>query len=182
MLTPSSSWTSKSQDSFKAYMGKILGAWQDGIAAMLEQLFDGSETSVKVLTHTISQGKVIAGGYPNAPGDQPPTQPGDADAKTMKDAFVHSFYGYMVPALWRASGKNAFVMDTGYGCDGGNLDQVFLPKDARTACYKGKLYALAYPDEQLSVQDHFLNPPGLKHLDGNQDNWGGVTPEEIILG
>ncbi|EPE06554.1 glycoside hydrolase family 18 protein [Ophiostoma piceae UAMH 11346] len=180
-----SSWTAESQDSFKAYMGQTIDAWDTINSNTLAQVFDGSDNSLDMLWTIISDGKLTEGGVD---GGVVPVSI-DADNNTLKNSINGGFYAASIPAVWRLSGKAAFIMDTGVGCSD-SVPDTLSDDDAKVsnACIDDKLYLLGYPkggyDDHCNAHGDgcdptkFKLPPGYDALDGSA--WGGVTLENLI--
>lgn len=183
-------WTAESQDSFSATMGSVLWGWSNATAAQLWTLFNGSDTSITLLTSLISDGKLIEGN-----GGAPEVGDSVSDSTSSDvEAFIgKAFFGYSIPTLWTISGSAAFVIDSGYPCSAQNPLGDYMTnatQESTYTCYNDKLYYLVYPDgtEDGCSDDHtakcthklFTAPPGLDTLGSSR--WGGITLSELIEG
>ncbi|TQV98247.1 glycosyl hydrolases family 18 [Cordyceps javanica] len=192
-------WTDGSQKEFSHYIGQSLYVWDNITAVDLGNLFDGSDESINKLTDLMADGKFIDG-YSGADGplkrdselavrdDSNLGTPSDDEKTSMKDAFLKSFYGFAIPAIWKASGHHPFIIDTGFDCDHD------AGKTLKSACYEGKRYQLADPDGKSHPCDEhncglitcscpdsdFSSLKGADLLTGS--DWGGIKVEDIIVG
>ncbi|KGO58768.1 Glycoside hydrolase, superfamily [Penicillium expansum] len=183
-------WTAESQDSFSATMGSVLYGWSNATANQLYTLFNGSETSITLLTTLISDGKLIegSGGAPSVG-----YQVSDSTSSDVEAFIGKAFFGYSIPTLWTISGSAAFVIDSGYPCSAQNPLTDYMTastQESTYACYNDNLYYLVYPDgtedgcsdqhEEKCVKKYFTAPPGLDTL--SSTTWGGITLSELIEG
>ncbi|KAL4877049.1 hypothetical protein BJY04DRAFT_231180 [Aspergillus karnatakaensis] len=184
-------WTPEKQDAFSNYMGQSISAWGDATERSLRALFDGSDSSIELLTELISDGKLIEGDGETV--FVPPTDPDELPEDTasgLRRSLSHTFYGFAIPTLWTVSGKYPFVVDSGFDCNAENpLDDYLKDETMETTgtCFEGKLYFLAHPDGEAFTCDdshctdnQFSSLPGVDTLDG--DIFGGITVEDIIKG
>ncbi|KAJ6445148.1 Lysine--tRNA ligase [Purpureocillium lavendulum] len=176
-------WTSDAQDQFSNYLGQSLYVWDNITTVDLRDLFDGSDKSIDRLTTIISGGTFIDGVTDEATHEQ---------KKSVEDSFIRAFYGFAIPAVWKASGHHPFIIDTGRNCD--DDDGSKYTKDLKSACHDGRLYQLADPDGKSHPCSHncgfpggcscpdssFSSLKGVGELDGS--SWGKVKVEDIIIG
>ncbi|THC88729.1 hypothetical protein EYZ11_011829 [Aspergillus tanneri] len=187
-------WKPEAQDEFSNYMGQVINGWANVTSLALEELFNGSPESIKILEDTISNGKLIEDGK----FESEPRETGNVKNE-LRANIQKCFFGYSIPALWQVSKAYAFIIDAGHGCDEGKQLSNYLDDDtmdATGACVDGRQYYLAYPDgdavechcvyhdgghcERVCVDNKFSAPPGLDSL-GN-GNFGGITRDDLIKG
>jgi hypothetical protein len=186
-----SGWTVEKQDAFSDYMGQAVNAWANITEMALQQIFDGSDTTL--ITALIAGGQFIEGGVNGAQRDPDVTAGGTTQA-TLEAAIAKSMFAFAIPALWGLAGTRAFVLDSGYDCGTVDPETDYLSTSTMhttAGCYNGKLYYLVNPDgdaQSCSVTDHttictdneFSVPPGISTLDGTR--FGGVTVTDLITG
>lgn len=178
-------WTSAKQDEFSHYLGQSLYVWDQITTQDLSDLFDGTDKSLDRLTTLVSGGTFIDG-----VGDS--REASDDQNKTVEDSTVRAFYGFAIPAIWKASGHHPFIIDTGRDCNDKAKDDD--DKSLKSACYQNKLYKLADPDGKSHPCTYecgfpggctcsdtpFSSLKGVGELDGK--SWGGVTVKDLIIG
>lgn len=54
----SNGWTVQSQESFSAYLGQVIFAWQNSTEINLRLLFNGTDSYIAVLGDVIQDGKI----------------------------------------------------------------------------------------------------------------------------
>ncbi|KAM5447956.1 hypothetical protein McanCB56680_008038 [Microsporum canis] len=183
------SWTGAKQDEFSNYLGETIYAWGNITSVTLEDLFDGSDKSIAMLTGIISDGKLIDG---KVDGDFKRHESGPKyDA-----AIARTIFGFAIPAIWTAAGTFPFVIDSGYPC--GTIDPLdtYLSVEtmhATASCVDDKLYYLASPNgeaqtctitgvgQQECHNSKFSAPPGIEFLN-HGNSYKGVTLDDLIKG
>ncbi|KAF4439699.1 glycosylhydrolase family 18-6 [Fusarium austroafricanum] len=189
LTTEGADWTVKKQDSFKSYMGQVLDGWGKLANASLVQLFNGSDSSIDVLSEVISDGKMLLDGKVSVDSQPNLNLQGDIEK---------SFYGFTIPTLWRISDTYAFVLDSGYDCLKEYPVKEYADKktmDATSTCYEGRRYYLFHPKgdatecrndcttkdcQQTCKNNKFSTPPGIESLNGTA--FGGITVKDLIAG
>jgi hypothetical protein len=185
---PPTEWTDKKQAMFSHYMGVAIASWATAASDVASSLFDGSDGSVKAL------GNLIAGGQFTDGLDNRPTIDREPELRVN---LAKTFFGYSIPALWRASANYAFVLDSGFGCDVDKPLHDYLDEDtmeATGACVDGRQYYLVHPAGDSKVcrcagtdengcqfecsNNKFSAPPGIEDL----SRFGNTTKEDIIAG
>ncbi|PTD02778.1 Killer toxin subunits alpha/beta [Fusarium culmorum] len=196
---PDTTWTVERRDDFKSYMGQVLDGWQTLANASVASLFNGSNPeSVKTLWSLISDGKMIDAGVK---GDGSIIIKDDGVSYIdLKKHVAKTFYGYIIPTVWRVSETYAFILDSGYDCYAEYPSEDYVTKeamDATSTCYGGRRYYLVYPKEdniggcindctwngQCSTtckKNKFIAPPGLSTL--NATSFGGITAQDLVVG
>ncbi|KAL4946925.1 hypothetical protein BDW69DRAFT_190731 [Aspergillus filifer] len=105
-------WDEDDEMAFKSYMGSIWRGWKNWTELASRVLFNGSESTVTLLTKMIKDGKLIEG---SSAGNEGEEEMGAADQRAY---IAKSFYVYVIPQVWQRSGQNVFVVDTdGLECD-----------------------------------------------------------------
>ncbi|KAF3392821.1 hypothetical protein F1880_008720 [Penicillium rolfsii] len=182
-------WSDDDQDAFMTYLGKSAGFWDKANTIALATLFDGNDSSIDQLKTLIADGHFVNGASDLGKDD---AFDGKVGNETVSSAFAKAYYGFAIPTVWQASGHHPFIIDTQRSCtsdsDGGD-DKL------ASACYAGKLYKLADPDgdsrycrenPQTGMQcgdDLYNDFSTLSGIDELTDGaWGGVTPQDIIVG
>ncbi|RAK80256.1 glycoside hydrolase [Aspergillus fijiensis CBS 313.89] len=168
-------WTAQSQDSFTATLGSVISGWANVTQNQLWDLFNGSETSITLLTQMIANGNLIEGSGA-VPSVSPSTTP---ETTTQIESSINkAFFGFAIPSVWAVSGADAFVVDSGYNCSAQNPLSGYMTaatQEATYSCYNDKLYYLCGEDAT-----YFTAPRGLSSLGG--DAWGGITLDDLIKG
>lgn len=200
MSDPNEPWTANTQDRFSSYMGSIITGWANVSTITLRNLFDGSDKSIDTLWDLISDGKLISGSITDdesiAVGSDFPDHMSDNDLRANIEKAV---FGFAIPALWGESKAYPFIIDSGDGCDGNNIEK-YMDEDTMTltgSCVDGKKYYLASPDgnarkceckkrpggaacENVCTVQKFSAPKGLDSL--GDGAFGGVTKDDLIRG
>ncbi|CAG8890307.1 unnamed protein product [Penicillium egyptiacum] len=188
-------WTDQAQDQFSNYLGQALYVWDNVTRVDLRNLFDGSDKSIERLTELMSEGKFNSGSNVKDGKTGEGTmgeEPTKLQRQSVEDSFVRAFYGFAIPAVWKASGHHPFIIDTGRDCGDKGVSK--YTKDLKSACYGGRLYQLADPDGKshpcnsncgfpggcTCPDSPFSNLKGEKELDGK--SWGKIKVEDIIIG
>lgn len=203
-----SPWTPEKQDSFSNYMGQIVDGWANITSIALKKIFDGTPESLDVLWDAMSEGKLAEGKYGHGTddgddNDDDKEEVSENDKNELRANIQKTFYGFAIPAIWRASETYAFILDSGYGCEEDHPASDYLEDDtmdATDACIDNRRYYLVYPDGDSKilesscvggddncatdryVRNKFSKPPGLGSLGGKDRNFGGITREDLIKG
>ncbi|CAK7236302.1 hypothetical protein SEUCBS140593_009574 [Sporothrix eucalyptigena] len=183
----SNGWSVQSQESFSAYLGQVIFAWQNATEINLGLLFNGTDSYIAVLGDAIQDGKMIGGdnGFPLAPGASGTTE-SIADIETT---IAKALFAYAVPTVWQLSGIYPVVIDSGFTCDtplDANLasasELTLATAKASMVCYDNEIYFLVYPDSQGGSVDLpvFQPCPGLDALDGTA--FGGLSASDLVAG
>jgi hypothetical protein len=181
------------QDAFSDYLGQVVTGWGNLTEQSLMYLFNGSASSIALLTSTISNGKLIEGG-----GLDTNVNAGSSTEtlSALAGDIAMGFFAYAIATIWRLSSNYAFVLDSGYDC-GAAPTIATLTSEIQSntgGCYNGKQYYLVYPSGGSTVctenctphcqtecqPNTFSAPPGLDTLDGSR--WGGLTIDQLITG
>ncbi|RAH64784.1 glycoside hydrolase family 18 protein [Aspergillus aculeatinus CBS 121060] len=197
-------WTAQSQDSFTATLGSVISGWANVTQNELWNLFNGSETSITLLTQMIANGNLIegSGAVPSVSSSTTPETTTQIESSINK-----AFFGFAIPSVWAVSGTDAFVVDSGYNCSAQNPLSDYMTaatQEATYSCYNDKLYYLVRADGKWSGcpaekklgkradcpdcgtsecgedATYFTAPPGLSSVGG--DAWGGITLDDLIKG
>ncbi|WEW59000.1 hypothetical protein PRK78_004468 [Emydomyces testavorans] len=183
-------WTEEKQKEFSHYLGQTIYAWNNITAVALRQLFDGSDSSIEILTSIISDGKCIDG-KSIGPHNYPPKDAGDV----LLAIATKSFFAFAIPNIWHVSGTFPFIIDSGYDCSAQDPLTKYLSVETMRAtfgCVDNRLYYLASPkgDAQIDSEDAnhvpikidnmFSAPPGINWLDGK--SFGSITVADLIKG
>ncbi|PYI14800.1 glycoside hydrolase, partial [Aspergillus violaceofuscus CBS 115571] len=116
----------------------------------LWNLFNGSETSIALLTRLIANGNLIEGSGA-APSVTPSTTP---ETTTQIESSINkAFFGFAIPSVWAVSGAAAFVVDSGYPCSAQSPPSDYMTaatQGATSSCYNDRLYYLVRADGKWS--------------------------------
>lgn len=174
-------------------MGQVVAAWGNITEQSLNMLFDGTDSSLDLLTSLVADGKFISGGIDGAIVS--PEIDKDATATGIQASISKAFFAFGIPSLWSVANTNAFVLDSGYDCGVVDPEGKYLDKDTmhKTAgCYNGKLYYLVQVSGDYQTcstsqgggttctENKFSAPPGIDTLDGQR--FGGVTVADLVTG
>jgi hypothetical protein len=80
-------------------------------------LFNGSDSSIILLTSLVSYGKMIEGvinGTPKTP--DPTTAAGGITLTSLTHDLAGAFFGCAIATVWPLAVTYAFVLDSGYNC------------------------------------------------------------------
>ncbi|KGO76570.1 Peptidoglycan-binding Lysin subgroup [Penicillium italicum] len=189
---------------FTATLGSVLYGWAALAEDQLYHLFNGSDTSISLLSSMISNGNLIEGS-----SSDPKDAVSNVESSTQIGNFINqAFFGFAIPSVWAVSGTSAFVVDSGYPCSAQNPLSDYMTtatQKATYSCYKDKLYYLVHPDgtwrgcaaekkalaKRMDCPDcgvdtcgvdatYFTPPPGLSSLGAGQ--WGNITLADLIEG
>lgn len=188
------SWTAASQTSFSNYLGQVVNIWANATESQLSSIFSGQPDTLPILSGLIDKGQMIEGadGSSSAAGSTPSVGVSSATTTSVQASIMLSFYAFAVPAVWRASGIGAFILDTGADCSDLDVASEYVDSSIQTqamGCIDNHLYFLVYPDgpssdscpaEGSCTDNDFSLPPGADKLDGS--SWGGVTVNDIVNG
>lgn len=167
-------------------------------AQSLAKLFDGTPETIGVLSNLVDKGQMLSGRSANS------LQKNKGDVEWVND-FIGAMFAFAVPQAWRASGRQAFVLDSGAACDKELPSNTFITPDTAKrsrACIDGKLYFLVMPPSEPSEKcvqrgggckktgclpdvchpNQFVTPPGIDALTGNDADFGNATVAMIISG
>ena len=196
ILNNKENWSPAKQALFGSYMAVAFIAWGNATRKTTKWLFSGEDAALDTLYSVISDGKLL----------DPNGAPGFA-TEDLQTNLGKVFYGFSIPALWRASQTYAFILDAGATCDKNKpvTDYKPVPKylsdetmKATGACVDGYLYYLVHPEGsstecvcsdsglpnagQCSTQtcrnSKFSAPVGIDGL----SRFGGITKEDLVAG
>jgi hypothetical protein len=180
-LNDDQKWTPGLHSNLSSYMGDLVNGWRNLTSASLTRLFDGSDSSIELLSKTISGGKLVSGMCDTATcsGDRMGEQGLISVLQANSAKILHAL---AIPAIWDFSKAHAFIIDAGYDCDANEPLSRYLTSDtmkATSACVDGKLYYIVSPVGKANIQK-LTAPKGLEYLDGK--DFGGITKEDLIKG
>ncbi|KAL4744337.1 hypothetical protein BDW72DRAFT_212797 [Aspergillus terricola var. indicus] len=191
-------WDESDEIAFKSYMGDVWRAWKNSTESASMALFNGSDSTITLLTRMMKDGKLIEG---SSAGNEAVEEISFGDKKAYIEK---SFYAYVIPQVWQKSGQNVFVIDTGgLACDDSNPVSDYLDDstaNATKACFNEKRYYLVHlnGDASNSCQDagnasgtslcfpyKFSVPPGLDTFGTTLESesvvaWGGLEALDIV--
>lgn len=186
-------WTPQEQNKFSSFMGEAIFGWMNTTELALNNLFNGTEDNIKVLTEIMGKGNLVIGKKHNKTEGQLE----DLSATRLQKDILKTMYGFSIPLLWRRSKTFAFVLDSGADCDGKPLSKYLDDKtaDDTGVCYEGRRYYLVHPDGDARPceckyvsednpcmercwKNTFSAPVGL----GELSRFGEVTKEELVIG
>jgi GH18 family chitinase len=197
---PDQPWTADSQDAFSSYMGSVISGWANVSSVALRQLFDGSDKNIDTLWDLISEGKLITGSIAeDGSKGGSSSLPAPMSDDELRANIEKSVFGFAIPALWSVSKAYPFIIDSGEGCDGDNIDK-YMDEDSMKlsgSCVDGKKYYLASADgearkctcdrrpgggacENTCRAQKFAAPKGLGSL--GDGAFGGITKDDLIQG
>ncbi|KAL3465425.1 hypothetical protein BJX64DRAFT_275079 [Aspergillus heterothallicus] len=194
------SWTPEKQDEFSAYMGQVITAWSDINSIALGHLLTAREQEqIDAIWKLISDGKLIEGS-----SDKPAPDIGDQEIE-LRENILKCVFGFTIPALWRAAGTRAFIIDTESQCGPSDTHYLkdmeqYLDKgtmNTRGECIDGRQFYLVYPEgdakececvhkptggacEWYCRDNTFSSPTGLDTLNGA--NFENITKSDLVLG
>lgn len=171
----------------KAYLDDV----SDVTAQTLAMLFDGSDTSINVLTSLISNGKLVGSAHSERNNTITPSI-----KNGIRSTALTNMFAFGIPAVWSASATPAFILDSGYDCGTHDLMYKYAAQeviDLTETCYQGKLYYLATPKGDPTVMrvppkgiaypvpNTFSAPAGLSALIVD-NQYGNITISDLIIG
>ena len=190
-----SGWSVSDQHAFVRWMGQVLSTWQNATEIVASQLFDGSDSSILVLTDLISDGKLTEG----IPGDPSQSQPKSPSDSELQEYIKSAFYVFMIPAAWNITKAYPFVIDVDKPC--GTKDPLLKYLDQKTGertyvCFNSRMYYLVAASGSAQscmpattqpgslfppscTDSHFKAPLGIDELDGS---YGHITRGTLVAG
>jgi hypothetical protein len=189
-----SPWTPEPQAEFSTYMAQVVNGWKNMTVWTLQKTFSGSDDSIKLIEELISNGK-LGNGRSVLSSDQGSDR---GYSNSLVASIKKCFFGFTLPALWRASKSYPFVMDAGHDCESKELTEYLTDDtmDATGSCVDGKQYYLVYskgdsnecieicndhgPCQTQCTNSKFSPPPGLSSLGGT--SYGGISKDDLIKG
>jgi hypothetical protein len=166
----------------------LVTLWYQSTETLQGQVFNGSTSSITVLSSFFSDGKLLENGYTPLSSGQ------------IQDVMKKAMYAILIPAAWKlTNGLGVAVIDAQKSCDH-SVSNPFSTDDlsdsdatAMGECYNGNLYFLlaAQGDEEhcwvlpdgVTWNCHpnpFSQPPGASTLTGN--TWSGLNITDMIQG
>jgi hypothetical protein len=193
-------WTPEARGEFSAYMGQVINGWANITSIALQTLLGGeTQDELDAIWDLIADGKLIE-------GSSDIKAPDIKNLETeLRANILKCVFGFTIPAVWRAAGTHAFIIDTESDCGSAtdhylkDMEQ-YLDKYTMKAtgeCIDGKQFYLVYPDgdakececvhkatggacEWYCADNTFSSPPGLSTLNGT--NFGNISKRDLILG
>lgn len=171
----------------------------------LQEVFNGSDTSITKLGNLINGGKMVAGLANKNSGSLL------NDDVALIYRFGSLMFATAAPQAWRLSNNLAFIIDMQASCDQKDVDYKKNGIDDKTfansrVCADKKLYYLAMvpdsPSESCPMNsgnlcnkkvgicygdkkcypNPFTQPPGIELLDGQHAEFANVTVQAIVQG
>lgn len=177
-------------------MGTISSAWDKIVEAGLHSLFNGTDESIDRLGRLIQNGQMIDDQYEGGTYVEDKYDQGEA-----VDNFVKVMFGYSIPAVWRVSHHQAFVLDAGVRCNDPQPESTYIHPDtaAKTkVCFEDRQYYLVMPPNEPNEKcipcrkgdclpevchpNQFIAPVGIDKLDGKNQTYGFVSKDQIVIG
>ncbi|SPN99933.1 uncharacterized protein DNG_02785 [Cephalotrichum gorgonifer] len=172
-------------ENLRTTLADIVQTFYEGMAHTRTVLFDGSESSIKILSTFFDDGQLLGNAY---------TQ---MDDLSIQKIIKKSLYASLIPLTWKqATNFNVVVIDADSYCDEqyplvpSQLSQEVT--DATQVCVDNWLYYIVTTagvprlctNEGGGRSDcenkSFGIPEGLSTLDG--EGWGGLTKEDLVTG
>jgi hypothetical protein len=179
-------WTPEARGEFSAYMGQVINGWANITSIALQTLLGGeTQDELDAIWDLIADGKLIE-------GSSDIKAPDIKNLETeLRANILKCVFGFTIPAVWRAAGTYAFIIDTESDCGSAtdhylkDMEQ-YLDKYTMKATGEsidGKQFYLVYPDgdakececvhkptggacEWYCADNTFSSPPGLSTLNG----------------
>jgi hypothetical protein len=172
------------QNNLEAAMGNLISFWAKTVAAVNENLFDGSPAALAQLSRMIVDGQMLGLN----------SFPSDAD---IQKSIEQSIYALLIPKAWSLSneGYHPFILDSGVACTDGNPLPDYITDStahATSVCYQNLLYYFVsvsgdYRDCQTGpcelpscINNRFTALPGMSALD--EKTYGGVSKTDLVIG
>ncbi|KAL4903342.1 hypothetical protein BDW74DRAFT_156203 [Aspergillus multicolor] len=170
-------WDEDDSAEFKLWMTQSFELWMLSADAAAQDLFNGTDESIEILSKAIKNGQLIDGLIEEGDTVLPALSREEQKALVMA-----SFYSYTIPQVWQESSHSVFWLDPGdHDCDDDSNpadDYIFdSTAEVAKACYNGKAYYLVYPEGSASnscqtpgggigvcVPYKFDPPPGIESL------------------
>jgi len=185
-------------------VGNVIKTWYQTIDTYNNNLFNGSDASIKELYGMITAGKVLEPGF-------------QQNELHLQSTVERAIYGFLIPAAWPLSNRDAhpvvmyvpcfylreigltFGSDAKAPCGTINPLEQWIDNDGAGkyfVCHNGGLYYLMSTTtkagdaincggggEDMAVscpQNTFPYLPGLEKLDGTA--WGGIIKDDFVAG
>lgn len=187
----------RAEISFNAIYSELIDNWKEQTDKLVKKIFSGNKESVKILTEIFKDGKMITGDAPNNGKESNHT-----DNWNREKNIERAFYAAAIPAAWGANRPAPVVVDFGDSCE---IDarKYFCEEpssyNSGWRCPDGHSYILA------GVRDGPQNPcgpstpgsgggcnptfkwtldilKGIGQLQEDDNEWGGVTVDDLIIG
>lgn len=194
----SSASDAREEISFNAIYDDLIGNWKTQTDKLIKKIFSGNKESVKMLTEIFKDGKMITGEVKDKDWKDSSNH---TDNWNREKNIERAFYAAAIPAAWGANRPSPVVVDFGDSCEIDARDYFFEKPSVYNSgwrCPNGHSYILA------GVRDGPQAPCGppvqggsgctptfkwtldiLKGIDQLQDDdnkWGGVTVDDLIIG
>ncbi len=94
------------------YLGQAVSAWGNITETSLQWLFNGTDSSISILTSLIANGHLIEGAgieFPSITGS-------GVTLAELRASISKAFFAFAIPSLWSVAGTRAFILDSGYNC------------------------------------------------------------------
>ncbi|KAL4764736.1 uncharacterized protein BDW70DRAFT_156887 [Aspergillus foveolatus] len=175
-------WDEDDVIEFESYMGDVWRGWKNSTEMASRALFNGSDSTITLLTKMMKDGKLIEG---STAGNEVE----DEISSEEREAYIEkSFYAYVIPLVWQKSGQRVIVIDTdGLACDNSNPVSDYLGDSTAnvTRPASRKRDARNASGTSLCVPYKFSVPPGLDTLGTTLEGesvlaWGGLEALGIV--
>ncbi|OAA63574.1 Glycoside hydrolase, subgroup, catalytic core [Niveomyces insectorum RCEF 264] len=176
-------WNVQDQETFSAYLGQVVYAWQNATEQALGDIFNGTSGSIALLSSVISDGRMIDG----AAGTAPPNS-GETETETntqLEGVIAKALFAYAIPTVWQQSGIHPVVIISGYRCDD-PIDDKSLPFVAvdvaqkSQVCFDNELFYLVYPKGSGTNFVDFQPCPGVDSLVNGA--FGNLSAFDLVAG
>lgn len=200
----SSASKSREEVAFNAIYDSLIENWQSQADTFIKQVFDGGKNSLNTLTKMFSDGKMITGGRGEDSDVDPDwVESNHTDSWIAEKNIERAFYAAAIPAAWTANRPAPVVVDFGPSCE---IDaRKYFREDPESynfywRCIDGHSYILAGVRDGPQQVCGPSNPggsggcnpnvqkwtfsilDGANKLKGSDNQWGGVTVDDLIHG
>lgn len=186
----------RTEIAFNAIMDGLLGSWKEQVDMLLVKIFDGSEESITRLTGLFADGKLTTADDDEEDGET------HTDSWNREKNIERAFYAAAIPAAWTANSPVPVVVDFGSSCEIDARDYFTEHPNIYNLgwrCPNGHSYILAgvrdgpqdlcgennSGDAGACVPVHqwtFDILKGIGELQKDDNPWGGVTVDDLIIG
>lgn len=187
---------------FNDIFDRIITAWKVQIDRLLVKVFDGSDSSIDLLTDLVSGGKMIGGMSDRAANDY-----NENYTKNWQDTkyIERAFHALAIPTAWAANRPTPFILDFKHDSKTNEKDGCVIDAtpyfeerankyNAGWRCIDKRSYILAGVDDTpkkcrqettmcVPPKNYFKILKGIDELqEPGKDSWGHVTVNDLIIG
>ncbi|MBE3043101.1 hypothetical protein IMZ48_11125 [Candidatus Bathyarchaeota archaeon] len=187
----------RAERAFNAIYDGLITNWKDQTDELIKRIFDGEDVNIKILTEIFKDGNLIDG-----KGVGRKNQEGEHTANWEREENIkRAFYAAAIPGAWTANRPHPVVVDFGGSCEIDARDYFNTEPSVYNnswRCPDGHSYILAGVSSGqnqcgpsvpgggggcMPVDKWTLSVlKGIQELQDDDNQWGGVTVDDLIIG